>query len=60
MSKDKFAPVEPGRQVPVDGRREGTMWVVMAIGVLVVLDLLAVYSGADSRDGNDWMTHRTS
>ena len=59
MSKDKFAPVEPGRQVPVGGWREGIMWVVLAIGVLVVLDLLAVYGGADSRDGNDWMTHRT-
>lgn len=36
------------------------MWVVMTIGLLVVLDLLAVYRGADSRDGNDWMTHRSS
>ena len=36
------------------------MWVVIAIAVLVALDLLAVYAGADTRDGNDWMRHRQS
>lgn len=53
--------MSPGVKRPVEElQREGTMWVVMAIGVLVVLDLLAIYSGADSRDGNDWMRHRSN
>lgn len=53
--------MDPGVKCSVEERqREGTMWVVMAIGVLVVLDLLAIYAGADSRDGNDWMRHHSN
>ncbi len=34
------------------------MWLVVAIGILVVLDLMSIHLGVDSRDGNDWIRHR--
>ena len=32
--------------------------VILILGVLALLAVTAMVFGADSRDGNDWVTHR--
>ena len=34
------------------------MELVLIIALLGLFDMLAVRGGVDSRDGNDWITHR--
>jgi hypothetical protein len=31
---------------------------IVLVAVLVILDLLAVAGGSDTRDGDDWILHR--
>lgn len=34
------------------------MEAVLILGLIVLLDVLAAVFGADTRDGDDWVTHR--
>lgn len=34
------------------------IWLILGIALMAVLGLLAVVGGADTRDGQDWATHR--
>jgi hypothetical protein len=34
-------------------------FLLLALVVIVLADLVAIWYGADSRDGNDWTNHRS-
>jgi hypothetical protein len=35
------------------------VFLLLAVVVLVLFDLVSVWYGADSRDGNDWAKHKS-